>query len=145
MLSDQEVIAIIRRHLESKFPKDCLRCGRRYDSLVDYLLGTTHLGDPISGDDARRIPEPTKLIGTISYANCVCGSTLAMSSAGINPFIMWRLVRWAGTNMIRRGMSMGEVLSDLRSRIDEQVLREYFDKDSASVKSPRPRGSTKLD
>jgi hypothetical protein len=145
MLSDQEVIAILRRHLESKFPKDCLRCGRRYDSLASYLRGTTHVGDPISGDNPFRMTEPAKLIGTISYANCVCGSTLAITSAGLNLFIMWRLMRWAGANMSRRGISMGELLSDLRARIDEEVLREHYDKDPVPVKSLRPPGSTKLD
>jgi hypothetical protein len=89
--------------------------------------------------------EPAKLIGTISYANCVCGSTLAITSAGLNLFIMWRLMRWAGANMSRRGISMGELLSDLRARIDEEVLREHYDKDPVPVKSLRPPGSTKLD
>jgi hypothetical protein len=103
------------------------------------------VGDPISGDDPLRIAEPVKLIGTISYANCVCGSTLAISSVGINPFIMWRLLRWAGASMSRRRLSVGELLRDLRARIDEQVLREHDGKASVPVKGSRPPGWTTLD
>jgi hypothetical protein len=131
MLSDQDVIGIVRRHIESKFPKDCSRCGRRYDSLADYLLTTTHVGHPVSGDNPHKNTEPTRLIGTISFANCPCGNTLAISSSGIDLFTMCRLLRWAGSNMSRRGMSMGELLTDLRSRIDEEVLREHHADDLA--------------
>lgn len=125
MLSDEEVIEIVRRHLESKFPKECARCRRRYDSLASYLLGTTHVGSPVSADDPFKAIQPAKLVGVISYANCPCGSTLAVTSAGMTLATMWRLLRWAGASMSRRHMSMGEVLSDLRRRIDEQVLREH--------------------
>ena len=127
MLSDQEVISIVRRHIESKFPKDCPRCGRRYDSLAAYLLGTTHVGPPISGDYPERATEPARLIGTISYANCSCGTTLAISSAGLDVLTMWRLLQWAGASVARRRISMGELLSELRTRIDEEVLREHHD------------------
>ena len=135
MLSDQDVIRIVRSHIEAQFPKSCARCKRRYESLAEYLLGTTHVGDPITGDDPLADPQPVKLIGTISYANCACGSTLGISSAGMDILIMWRLLRWAGVNMTRRGISIGELLSDLRRRIDEEVLREHH----AGVRHARDR------
>jgi hypothetical protein len=125
MLSDQEVISIVRRHIESKFPKDCATCGRRYDSLANYLLETTHLGDPVAGDDPFRGTRPSRLVGAISYASCSCGSTLAISSSGLDLMTMWRLLQWAGANMSRRGVSMGELLRDVRRRIDEEVLSEF--------------------
>jgi hypothetical protein len=125
ILSDEEVIGIVRGHIESKFPKECARCRRRYDSLANYLLETTHLGDPVTGDDPFKGTPPSRLVGTISYANCSCGSTLAISSSGLDLVTMWRLLRWAGASMSRRGVSMAEVLRDLRCRIDEEVLREF--------------------
>lgn len=124
MLSDQEVIAIVRRHIESKFPKTCLVCGRCYVSLADYLIGTTHLGDPISADDPFK-PHLNSAAGAISYAKCSCGTTLAITSAGIDLWTMSRLMQWAAITMVRRSMSMNEVLRDLRSRIDAEVLREH--------------------
>jgi hypothetical protein len=137
MLSDQDVVRIIRRHIESKFPKDCARCGRRYESLAEYLLQTTHVGEPITGDNPLADVQPIKLVGTISYANCSCGSTLGISSAGMDILTMWRLLRWAGASMSRRGLSIGAVLSDLRSRIDEEVLREHHARDRHANDPPQ--------
>jgi hypothetical protein len=139
MLSDQEVIGIVRRHLESKFPRECSRCGRRYESLAEYLLQTTHVGDPWSADDPAAKAQPIRLIGTISYANCLCGTTLALSSAGLDQVTMRRLLHWAGAGMSRRGLSLGELLSDLRRRIDEDVLREHEARDRAMINSHAER------
>jgi hypothetical protein len=133
MLSDAEVICIVRKHIESRFPKDCLSCGRRYDSLADYLLRTTHVGDPVSGDKPFGDILPVTLVGTISYANCPCGSTLAIHSAGLDLMTMWRLLRWAAASTSRRGVSTGELLRDIRRRIDEEVLRDHFAKQRAQV------------
>jgi hypothetical protein len=124
VLSDEDVVAIVRSHLESKFPRRCSRCGRRFDSLASYLRGTTHLGHPVSADDPLTSTESSRLIGTISYANCSCGTTLTLSSAGLDFLTMWRLLQWAGASISRRGISMGELLTGLRGRIDEEVLRD---------------------
>jgi hypothetical protein len=35
---------------------------------------------------------------------------------------MWRLLRWARKESLSRGISMGELLDDLRKKIDQQVL-----------------------
>jgi hypothetical protein len=129
MLSDREVIAIVRKHIESKFPKDCVRCGRRFESLAAYLVGTTHVGDPISVDDPARLGKGLVPLGAISYASCSCGSTLVISTSGLDFFTMWRLLRWAGVSMSRQGCSMGELLADLRGRIDEEVLREHAERE----------------
>jgi hypothetical protein len=135
MLSDRQVIATVRQHLESKFPKTCPVCGRRYVSLADYLVRTTHLGDPVSADDPFEQVHQTSTAGAISYANCVCGSTLAMSSRGLDFWTMSQLMHWAARRMTLRGMSMKEVLRDLRSRIDEEVRREH---DARRVGSTSP-------
>jgi hypothetical protein len=37
---------------------------------------------------------------------------------------MWRLLRWARKESLRRGISMGELLDDLRKKIDAQVLSQ---------------------
>ena len=125
MLSDQDVVRTVRAHLESKFPKDCQSCGRRYTCLADYLLRTTHVGHPVSIDDPNHQNESRPLFGAISYADCRCGSTMSLSSKGLDRMTMWRLLQWAALSMARRGMSIGEILSDLRRRIDAEVLDEY--------------------
>jgi len=122
MLSDDEVTAIVRNHIESKFPKLCGNCGRQYGSLADYLRRTTHLGHPVSLDDpATALPE--QLVGAISYANCPCGSTLAISSSGLDVLTKFALLQWAGASAARRRISIGQLLSDLRQRIDDDALQ----------------------
>jgi len=123
MLSDEEVVAIVRNHVESKCPKLCANCGRQYDSLADYLRRTIHLGNPVSADNPLTA-SPEFLLGAIAYANCPCGSTLAISSSGLDLLTKWALLQWAGASASRRRISMGELLADLRRRIDEQVLNE---------------------
>ena len=54
MLSDVEFVGIVRKHIESKFPKVCAVCGRRFASLAEYLRDTTHVGDPVSGDTSDK-------------------------------------------------------------------------------------------
>ena len=136
MLSDEEVVAIVRKHVESKFPKRCATCGREYASLADYLLRTRHLGNPLTPDDPLTATAD-RLVGAISYADCSCGTTLAIASSGLDLLTMWRLLQWAGASTSRRGISMGELLADIRRRIDEQVLGE-----ARIVHSERPGGGT---
>jgi len=135
MLSRDEVVGIVRRHLESKFPKTCLVCGRQYMSLADYLLRTKHLGHPVSGDNPLSRIDPARLIGTISYATCPCGSTLAINSVGIDLPTMLKLLQWAAVHMVRDGMTVGELLNELRGWIDDEVLREHFARESAAETS----------
>jgi HD-like signal output (HDOD) protein len=58
----------------SQFPRTCRCCGTSFKSFDHYLEKTTLIGkpmlDPIEDDD-----EP---IGMLCFANCACGSTLAL-------------------------------------------------------------------
>jgi hypothetical protein len=123
MLSDLEVVGIVRKHIESKFPKKCAVCGRRFASLAEYLRGTKHVGDPVSGDSIDK-PLPTRPVGTISFASCPCGSTLVISSAGLDVFTMRNLMKWARARAAEQRISLRQVLANLRERIDAQVLSE---------------------
>jgi hypothetical protein len=125
MLTDEQVVTIVRKHIEAQFPKHCSCCGHVYETLADYLIGTTHLGEPMSADDPFEAIEPRRLIGTISFANCSCGTTLAISSRGLDVLTMWRLLQWAGASIARRHIPLSELLAELRSRIDDEVLREH--------------------
>ena len=123
MLSDVEVVGIVRKHIESKFPKECGVCGRRFASLAEYLRGTTHVGDPVSGDSIDK-PLRTRPVGTLSYASCPCGTTLIISSAGLDVFTMRNLMKWARATAAEHRISLRQVLANLRERIDAQVLSE---------------------
>ena len=65
-MTENEVVEIVRSYIESQFPKKCPSCGRRYRSLKEYLLETTHLGDPISYDAEKEDWQPKQPIGTVS-------------------------------------------------------------------------------
>jgi hypothetical protein len=99
-------------------------CEHRFLTLKDYLEYTTHLGKPVSYDAEKGDWQPHEPLGTLSYANCRCGTTLTISSHGMGLFTMWRLLLWARKESWSRKMSVSDLLDDLRQKIDQQVLRE---------------------
>jgi len=121
-LNEHDVVAVVRAHIETKFPKVCTKCGRTFASLKEYLQCTTHVGDPISYDADMKNWRPWKPVGTLSFANCPCGTTLAVGSDGMSLLVMWRLLRWARKESARRNISVGELLDGVRQKIDQQVL-----------------------
>src|SRR5262245_1482610 len=121
-MNEAEVVAIVRGHVERKFPMACSACGHWFASLREYLEYTTHLGNPISFDAELGNWRPWRPIGTLSFANCRCGTTLSLSSEGMGLLTMWRLLRWARKESSRRGIAVGDLLEVIRRKIDEQVL-----------------------
>jgi hypothetical protein len=123
-LKEVEVVEIIRRHVERKFPMACSSCGHRFASLKEYLEYTTPLGNPISYDAQAGNWRPREPVGTLAFANCRCGTTLSIGSEGMGLLTMWRLLRWARKESSARGIRVGELLQGIRRRIDQQVLNE---------------------
>ena len=133
-MNEHEVVAVVRAHIESKFPKLCSKCGRTFASLKEYLQSTTHVGNPISYDADLKKWRPCKPVGTLSFANCPCGTTLAISSDGMGLIVMWRLLRWARRESARRSIGVGQLLNGVREEIDRQVLGQA---DAAGSQSKR--------
>jgi hypothetical protein len=123
-MTEDEVIAVMRRHLENKFPKKCPVCARTYADLKDYLLHTTHLGRPLSYDAELGIYRPAKPLGTMSMANCSCGTTLSISSEGMSLMTMWKLMRWLRRETKRRRQTASVILEELRNSIDRATLSD---------------------
>ena len=121
-MTETEVIKTMREHLESQFPKVCPNCGRRYVTLKDYLQNTNHLGSSMPYDAEVGNWTPLKPLGTLTFANCPCGSTLALSSAGMPLMRLWSLLSWARVETVRRGQTPQELLNYLRDEICKQVL-----------------------
>jgi hypothetical protein len=121
-MTEADVVEVMRAYLSTQFPKKC-QCGRLYSSLEDYLRNTTHTGKPISYDADMENWQPKLPIGTVSMANCSCGSTLAVSSKGMNLITLLRLMFWARIETRSRGIGMSELLEDLRSKVDKVVLQ----------------------
>ena len=121
-MTEAEVIRIMRGHLEGQFPKTCQNCERRFATLREYLQATKHLGPAMPYDADMGDWTPENPLGTVTYANCRCGNTLALSSAGMPLARLWSLLRWARIETQRRGQTPGELLNYLRDEICKQVL-----------------------
>src|ERR1700728_1462193 len=94
-MTEAEVIKAMREHLEGLFPKVCPNCKRRFATLREYLLNTEHLGSAIPYDAEEGDWKPLHPLGTVTYANCRCGTTIALSSDGMPLLKLWRLLNWA--------------------------------------------------
>ena len=121
---EAEVIRQMREHLEGLFPKDCMNCGRRFDTLRDYLKRTTHYGPAMPYDAMSGDWRPVKPIGMVTLATCPCGNTLTLTSRGMPLKQLWILMAWARKETTRRGISPQELLNYLRDEICSQVLSE---------------------
>jgi hypothetical protein len=120
-MNENDVVRIVRSYIEGLFPRVCPNCGRRFASLRDYLQTTTHLASPILYDDLSE-GVPDKPLGPMSLANCMCGTTLTISSSGIPIAQMIALLIWARAESSRRSITVRELLRHIRDRIDRQVL-----------------------
>ena len=124
-MNEGTVIDIVRRFIEeTKFPKTCPTCERRYESLSEYLAGTRHIGEPLSYDATDDHWQPDAPQGTFSLANCPCGNTLAIDSTGMPNRTLWRLVIWARIESAKRRITIPALLADIRNKIDRQVRDE---------------------
>ncbi len=122
-MNEDEVGRIMRRYIEGLFPKVCSNCGLRFNSLREYAQITTHKGDPVSYDAALGEWNPSQPLGTLSFANCPCGSTLSISSEGMLAAQMLQLLDWARSETERCAVNMQELLRQLRDEIDMQVFK----------------------
>jgi len=123
-MTEIEVIRIIRAHLESQFPKTCSKCMKRFETFRDFLLATTPVGSAISYDAEMGDWYPTDPVGSGALVNCACGTTLALTSAGMSLFRLWSLLNWARIESKKRHQTLTQLLNHLREKIDQQVLNE---------------------
>lgn len=122
MMSEAEVVAAMRKHLEGLFPLVCPLCQRCYTTLRDYLQNTEHQGDAIPFDAELGRWQPLRPIGTVTLANCRCGNTIGLSSEGMPLLQLWPLLNWARIETKKRNQTPRELLNYLREVICNQVL-----------------------
>ena len=121
-MTEDDVVRIVRSYIEGLFPKVCPKCGKRFDSLREYLHSTTHLGSPNLFEAPGEMS--ANPLGPIAHSTCLCGNTLTIGSEGIPKAQLVELLKWAKADSHRRSIGMNEVLRQLRDRIDEEVLRD---------------------
>ena len=123
-MTESDVIRAMREYLEGLFPKSCPSCRRTFATLREYLSATKHQGPPMPYDAELGDWNPLRPVGTVTFSNCPCGTTLVLSSINMPLSQLWRLLSWARIETRRRGMSPQELLSYLRDEICKQVLAE---------------------
>lgn len=123
-MTDSEVVAVVPRHFESLFPKTCSTCGRRYATLREYVLATKRLGSTKSYDADLGDWRTTSPIGSLAYADCPCGSTLALSTEGLALPQRQALLEWVRLETQRRGVTPSALLDSIRDTLRAQVLSE---------------------
>lgn len=121
-MTEAEVISIMRQHLEAQFPQCCTNCKRPFATLREYLLITEQVGSAMPYDVELGDWQPLEPLGTVTFANCPCGSTLVLSSDGMPLLQLWSLLNWARTETKKWGMTPKDLLNYLRDEITRQVL-----------------------
>lgn len=123
-MTEEDVIQIIRDHAARQFPKTCGCCGKEYKSFAEFIKSTTHVGGPISLDAEEGDWQPEDPLGTIGMTNCACGSTLALSSEGMDIKLLWKLMAWVRADARAKKMPVVDYLAQLRVSVDRAVLGE---------------------
>jgi len=123
-MTDDEIVHLLRAFYEGLFPKVCSNCGHRFGTLKDYILATKRLWPSQNYDIEMGNYAPVHPIGGLAMANCVCGTTLALSSENMPPAQNNLILEWIRTETIRRALRPEEILDRLRDEVRELVLGE---------------------
>ena len=123
-LTEADVLRLIRKHVESLFPKTCSNCQRVYANYREYALNTQPLAQPVSYHAELGDWKPTEAAGNLSLANCSCGTTLAIGSETMPLDQLWPVLLWVKTETERRGISQQDLLGKLRDELRRQVLKD---------------------
>ena len=125
-MTEADVIQLLRRQHEEFFPKTCSNCGHVFRTLREYVQSTERLWPATSYDaELHRFDVKAELqLGGMAMANCLCGSTLALSTKHMPNEQMRALLGWAQVEMQQRGLTQHELADYLRDEIRKQVLAE---------------------
>ncbi len=121
MISEEKVINLIIKHMNSQFPKNCNNCGKIYNTYKEFLQQTIRVGNPVPHDDDEKLPK--KPIGTYTYYNCDCGTTMLLGSRGMKLATIFNLMMWGRKERKKRGISLEELLLYVRETVDNKVLK----------------------
>lgn len=123
-MTDAEAVRTMREHFEGLFPKTCPKCGMQYATVRDYALSIRPVGPAISYDAELGDWAPTKPLGTFAIGNCSCGTTLALTTAGLPLPKLHAVLHWVKSETERRGVTPGQLIEWVRDEIRQQVLAD---------------------
>lgn len=123
-MTDAEVVRTMREHYEGLFPKTCPKCETHYATVRDYVLRTQPAGPAISYDAELGDWAPANPLGTFASGNCTCGTTLALSTAGLPLPKLHAVLHWLKTETEKRDVTPVQLIEWVRDEIRKQVLAE---------------------
>jgi hypothetical protein len=124
VMTDAQVIRALRTFYEGLFPKVCSNCGRRYATLREYIEATQRLWPSLDYDIEMGNLKTPKPIGGLAMANCVCGTTMALSTKHMPIGQTHLLLEWIRIESERRAWSPTQMLDYLRDEVRKDVLAE---------------------
>lgn len=120
-MEEQEVLNLLYNYFCSLFPMKCNACGRVFDSLRDYIQVTDPVGPSVSYDAERGDWQTERPLGSFALANCPCGSTLSLTTEGLEPQDRKALLLWLKSQSESRHQTPSEVLGDVRRYVRERA------------------------
>jgi hypothetical protein len=122
--TDEEIIRMMKKHFEGLFPKICPKCSRRFETLSEYIRDVRRIGATMSYDAELGDWETTQPIGAVALANCPCGTTMALTTAGLPLPQIHLVLKWVRDETQRRGLSQEQLIGYVRDEIRKQVLMD---------------------
>jgi hypothetical protein len=89
--------------------------------LREYLEITTHVGTPVLYDKIGAVI-PEDPLGPLSHANCPCVTTITIGSTEMPREQLIALLEWARHTSAQQSISVNELLTRIRDRIDASVM-----------------------
>ena len=116
---------MLRKYSEGLFPRGCPKCGRHFATLWDYVRVTEQLSPVVSYDADLNDYEPLDPIGIFVMANCLCGTTMALSTERM-PRSSKSIKYWdgSGAETKRTSLNPTALLNGVRNEIRRQLLVE---------------------
>lgn len=120
----EEILDLLYEYYCSQFPKRCGPCGRRYETLTEYIQTTRAIGNVISHDADAGNWELKRPVGSVAMVNCPCGSTLSLSTDDMPIDQRERVLKWVHEETECSGAAHSDVLDALRAEVRKRALSE---------------------
>ncbi len=122
-MTEDEAVRILYEHFKGLFPKVCPNCSHCFNSVREYIEVTKRLGPPICYDAELGKWDTNQPVGSIAMTVCKCGTTLALSTAGMDLPLRLELLKWLKDETERRGVPIPMFLDYLRDRVRHRVCQ----------------------
>lgn len=139
-MNEEYYIEALKTALEGMFPKICTKCGRRFSTFKEFLLNTSHLGEPIFYDAVSGNTVHCPPYGIVAMFNCSCDTTLAVRITEF-PVTINSLLRWINSDAMKQGVSVDQIMAQIREKVDNKVLADISAKTSKLPKTKKQKAS----